>query len=240
MVDGKYVSVKLYERKIPVLYGIDYLTHDIPTYKLVPSENYLACLAFFKSLRLLNYPLKALVCDDNSNIYTACLEVYPNAIVQICQNHFKENIRRFLAVRTTPTYKPFMAEIYQLFKKKLSYGVFVDQAKIIYAKYKSDPKCKTVMLDMRDKLPLLLSHLKTKHIPRTTNLIECFNSHLQGRLKTIKGFKSFKHANLWLNAYFIRRRFKKFKDCKGQFKCLNGKRSIDIVVKRGLKIPKIF
>ncbi len=158
VVDGKYLAVRNYDRKIPVLYGIDYLSHDIPKYK------------------------------------------------------------------------PFMAEINQLFKKKLSYGVFVNQAKSIYEKYKADPKCKSVMLDMRDKLPLLLAHLQTKHIPRTTNLIECFNSHLQGRLKTIKGFKSFKHADLWLNAYFIRRRFKKFKDCKGQFKCLNGRRSIDIVV----------
>ena len=203
VVDGKYVAVAPYDRKIPLLYGIDYLTHDIPTYKLLPSENYQACLSFFNSLRLLNYPLKALVCDDNSNIYTACLEVYPKAIIQICQNHLKENIRRFLSVRSDPTYKPFMAEINNLFKKKLSYGVFLNQANLIYQKYNADPKCTSVMLDIQNKLPLLLNHLKIKHTPRTTNLIECFNSHLNGRLKTIKGFKSFKHADLWLNAYLI-------------------------------------
>lgn len=32
LVDGKYIEVKGYDRKIPVIYGIDYLTHDIPTY----------------------------------------------------------------------------------------------------------------------------------------------------------------------------------------------------------------
>ncbi|MCX6779279.1 MAG: AAA family ATPase, partial [Candidatus Magasanikbacteria bacterium] len=47
------------------------------------------------------------------------------------------------------------------------------------------------------------------------------------RLKTIKGFKSFKHADLWLNAYFVRRRYKPYTDCGEHFKKLNGKRSID-------------
>lgn len=47
LVDGKYVKVKGYERKIPVLYGIDYLTHDIPTYIFSVAENYQTCLTFF-------------------------------------------------------------------------------------------------------------------------------------------------------------------------------------------------
>ena len=38
VVDGKFVAVRGFEKKIPVLYGIDYLTHDIPTYKLLPSS----------------------------------------------------------------------------------------------------------------------------------------------------------------------------------------------------------
>lgn len=46
LVDGKYLRVMPYERKIPVLYGVDYLSHDIPGYRLVPSESYTACLKF--------------------------------------------------------------------------------------------------------------------------------------------------------------------------------------------------
>jgi len=72
LVDGKYLKVKGYDKKIPVIYGIDYLTHDIPTYTLAPSENYLVCLKLFKSFRLVNYTLQSLVSDDNSNIYEAC------------------------------------------------------------------------------------------------------------------------------------------------------------------------
>ena len=64
LVDGKYIRVKGYERKIPVLYGIDYLTHDIPTYIFSQAENYQTCRSFFTSLRLLNYPLSAFYAQD--------------------------------------------------------------------------------------------------------------------------------------------------------------------------------
>ncbi|MCX6783460.1 MAG: hypothetical protein NT141_00045 [candidate division WWE3 bacterium] len=120
VVDGKFVAVRGFEKKIPVLYGIDYLTHDIPTYKLLPSENYLGCLAYFKSLRLLNYPLVALVSDDNENIRLACLAVYPRAIVQICQNHYLENIRQTLGVRTNPQHQSFVSALENLFHPKRS------------------------------------------------------------------------------------------------------------------------
>ena len=66
-----------------------------------------------------------------------------------------------------------------------------------------------------------------KHIPRTTNLIESYNSHLEGRLKTIKGFESFTHADTWLNAYFLKRRLQPFTDCTKQFKALNGTCSLE-------------
>ena len=37
VVDGKYVKVKGYDQKIPFIYGIDYLTHDIPVGLLAPT-----------------------------------------------------------------------------------------------------------------------------------------------------------------------------------------------------------
>jgi len=43
-IDGKYVKVKGYKKKIPFIYCIDFLTHDIPVGLLAPSENYLTFL----------------------------------------------------------------------------------------------------------------------------------------------------------------------------------------------------
>lgn len=241
LVDGKYVKVKGYERKIPVIYGIDYLTHDIVHFVFGPSENYSLLLKFFSSLKLANYPLQAIVSDDNQNTPQACLKVYPTAIWQLCQNHYKHNLRISLNLSNDPTYIPFMQQIETLFSGKLSTEDFKSRASKIYKKYgETDELCKKVMLDIAKRSPDLFAYTKMPHVPRTNNLIESFNSHLQGRLKTIKGFQNFKTAKLWLNAYFLKRRLKPFTDCTKQFKKLNGKSSLSQTLREGCKVEDIL
>lgn len=46
-IDGKYVKIKGYPKKIPFIYSIDFLTHDMPAGLLVPSESYQAFLKAF-------------------------------------------------------------------------------------------------------------------------------------------------------------------------------------------------
>ncbi|MBI2465565.1 transposase [Candidatus Shapirobacteria bacterium] len=239
LLDGKYTHVKGYNDKIPVIYGIDYLTHDIVHFVLSKGENYQTSLSFFQSLRLLGYPLKALVCDDNQNFQLACSRVYPKSVIQICHNHYKENIRRQLFVRSDSTYRPFMYEIEQLFSRRRSIAEFFSIIRKILLKYGNDPKCQGVIIDIEKRKNVLLAYMLDKHIPRTTNLIECFNSHLEGRLKSVKGFESIGHARLWFNAYFIRRRLKPFTDCTGQFKKLNGKCSLETVIQNETKFQTL-
>lgn len=239
LVDGKFLKVKGYDHKIPVIYGIDYLSHDIPSYRLSPSENYLTFLKYFQSLRLLNYPLQALVSDDNLNIPNACREIYPNVVWQLCLNHFKENIRHSLQTRTNPTYQPFMYDLEILFKSKRSEDDFNRVAKNIFHTYEQEDLCIRFLLDIERRKPNLMGYLRFKHTPRTNNLIECFNSHLNGRLKTIKGFESFRHADLWLNGYFIRRRLRVFTDCVGKFKSLNGRCSLSFTLSDNINLVKL-
>jgi len=240
LVDGKFVKVAGLKDKIPVIYGIDYLTHDIPTYVFSVSENYLSLLKFFQALRLLNYPLKSIVSDDNLNIPEACFKVYPQASWQLCTNHFKENIRKSLEIRTNPFYQPFMQRIENLFRSKISLDNFNKLAKETLQDYLKDELCVRILLDIERRKSNLLAYLQVKGTPTTNNLIECFNSHLQGRLETIKGFASFKHAELWLNGYFLRRRCQKFTDCEGKFKHLNNKTSLGQTLKRNLDLPRFF
>jgi transposase-like protein len=239
LLDGKYTHVKGYNDKIPCIYGIDYLTHDIVHFVLSKGENYSTSLSFFQSLKLLGYPLKALVCDDNQNFQLACRKTYPKAVIQICHNHYKENIRRLLFVRSDPTYRPFMFEIEQLFSRRMSPVEFFTLARRILLKYGSDPRCQGVLLDIEKRKEVLLAYTLEKHIPRTTNLIECFNSHLEGRLKSLKGFESMVHAKSWLNAYFIRRRLKPFTDCQGQFRKLNGFCPLQIAIRDNSKFQAL-
>ncbi|OGM99246.1 MAG: hypothetical protein A3C71_01175 [Candidatus Yanofskybacteria bacterium RIFCSPHIGHO2_02_FULL_43_15c] len=64
VVDGKYVKVKGYDKKIPFIYGIDYLSHDIPVGVLAPSENEWAFNKFFNLLHTVRYPLQIVIADD--------------------------------------------------------------------------------------------------------------------------------------------------------------------------------
>jgi len=242
-VDGKFVKVKGYERKIPVLYGIDYLSHDIPTYLLCRSESYQAGKKLFTSLRLLNYPLAGLTSDDNKNIYEACEAIYPGVVSQLCHNHYKENVRQILQIRqeeAPESHRLFMKALEALFSKKRS----VKELEVIAAKmmriFGKDPDLLAILADMQRREKQLFAYQRLKGIPTTTNLIESYNSHLQGRLETIKGFESFQHADLWLNGYFLRRRTKKFTDCTKRFKYLNGKTSLQESLSVNKKYPIVF
>ena len=239
-MDGKYIKVRGYERKIPVIYGVDYLTHDIVHFVLGPSENYRLLLKFFTSLRLARYPLKGVVSDDNQNIPQACLKVYPNAITQLCQNHYKHNLRITLNLANDDSYISFMKNVETLFCRKMGKEEFKARASRIYEAYKYDNLAKEVMLDIARRSGELTAYTRLHDLPRTNNLIESLNSHLEGRLKTIKGFKSFRSANAWLNAYFVRRRLKPFTDCTKQFRNLNGKSSLETTLKDSTKLKDLL
>lgn len=86
----------------------------------------------------------------------------------------------------------------------------------------------------------LFNYFCFKDCPRTTNIIESYNSHFQGRLKSIRSFQSFKSARRWLNAYIIRRRTKKFTDCKGKIKKLNKHAALELTIKKQAPWPDVL
>jgi len=239
-VDGKFVKVRGYEGKIPLIYGVDYLTHDIPTHRLVLAESYESWLAFFTSLRLLNYPLQGIVCDDNINIRLACLKIYPKAVIQLCQTHYVRNIKNSLNLKENPCYLPFMEDIRMLFKGRRTTTDFGNSAFKLIRKYQKDPLCMAILTDIHKNKDLLLAYTRLPALCKTNNLIECFNSHIQQRVRALKGFKSFKHAASWLNGLLLRRRFLKLTDCKGKFRHLNGKRPIDLSKRENIDLPTFF
>jgi len=240
-VDGKYIKVRGYKKSIPLLWGIDYLTHDIPVYDLAPSENYESCLKYFGYLKSINYPLKIVVCDDNENIKMAAKYIFPNVLIQTCQNHFMENIRRDLRTRTEDKYKNFVIELKQeLFSRKITKQDFRIRALKLCKKYKDDQIKTSYLIKIDKAFDELTASTLVPSAPRDTNLIELYNSHLQARLKSIKGFKSFGSAEKWLNAYILRRRFRKFCDCSRRFRYLNGKTSISQTCRKNANLPLLF
>lgn len=240
-VDGKYVAVKGYEKKIPFIYGIDFLTHDIPVGILAPSENEEAFTKFFRLLKACRYPLQIVICDEAQAIQPALIKYFPKARVQLCHVHYLENIRTRLQVRTLPKYRTFFSYLVEAFRRE---HPFAKRQAMLHGLLNSfgkrDMTIKLILIDIWAKRDLLFAFsFRMNQCPHTNNLIESFNSHLQGRLKTIKGFQSFKTAERWLNAWMVRRRMKPFTDCKAPFKHLNGKMSFEIVLRKNLKLPEI-
>ena len=80
----------------------------------------------------------------------------------------------------------------------------------------------------RERL-IAFAHHPDLDIPKTTNLIEGFNSTtLEIRLGSIRGFESEATAGNYMNALILKYRFHKFTDCKKKFKKLNGKSPLEI------------
>lgn len=240
--DGKYLSVKGYEKGIVLLWGADFLTHDIPHHLLAPSENYSACLAYFSQLNDLSYDLKIVVCDDNDAIKMAVRCVYPGIKVQTCQKHFLENMRQDLNIRSRHQYGFFFYRLEEVLKFQVDPIVFNLELQQIDEEFKGreDEKVSHWLGEMLRFKEELLAYQQVTNCPWTTNLIEAYNSHLEGRLKTIKGFQSFHSADLWLNGFILRRRLKTFTDCEEPFKHLNGKPPLQNSLKPGLKLPPLF
>jgi transposase-like protein len=224
-----------------MLWGIDYLTHDIPIFELTASESYESWLKYFGYLKSIRYPMQIVICDDNENIKLAARYIFPNVIIQTCQNHFLENIRRDLQVRTEEKYKSFVDDLKnELFSRKITCQDFEKKAFKLFKKYQQDSIAISYMLRIQKYTQELTNASFIKHAPCTTNLMELYNSHLEARLKSIKGFKSFISAKRWLNAYILRRRFRKFRSCCRKFRYLNGKTSISQTVRKTAVLPLIF
>lgn len=242
IVDGKFVKVRGHAQKIPFIFGIDYLTHDIPVAQLSISESTDAFDRFFEKLKDVGYPLRIVVADDRSSLEVALKRWYPEAIIQRCQCHYMENIRQILHTRTDETHRHFFNSL-----KKHVFDEYQDGEKLnaalqhVFEKHAAQNTLRqAILVDIDKRRTELFAYKNIPDCPSNTNLIELYNSHLNGRLKTIKGFKSFQAAERWLNAYIIRRRTKSFTDCAGKFKHLNGKSSLQQVLKNQDSWPGIL
>lgn len=238
--DGKYFSVKGQVYGYALLWGIDYLRHDIPVFILAPSESYTAWATCFSYFRIINHYPRLVVCDDNANLKMAARNTFPSVRIQTCFNHFKENIRRDLHIRSDSTYKPFMKRIEEVLTEKLSDESMNKKLFALYRDYKNDPVCVQVLAGIERYRPELTGYRGISDSPVTTNMIEGLNSHLEARLFSLRSFQSVLHAKLWFNGYILKRRFTKFTDCRGKFRSLNGKTGVELTKKPDVDLPSYF
>jgi transposase-like protein len=234
IIDGKFVKVKGHDKKIPFIFGVDYESHDVVHDQLSLAEDTVAFDKFFRELKQADYPLKIVVSDDRAGLKVACLRHYPGVLFQTCVGHFMENLRKLLSTRTDDKYQHFLNSLkLHVFTEPRSLAEAIQGLMYVRDTYgQTDPTVQNIILEIHSRQDEFFSYHKVPNCPNNTNLIELLNSHLNGRLETIKGFSSFKSAALWLNAYILRRRTLKFTDCDEKFKYLNGKCSLQMTIKK--------
>jgi transposase-like protein len=233
VIDGKHIKVKGFNKKIPFIYGIDYLKHDFPVGILSPSESEEAFRKYFRLLKTCNYPLQVVICDDIlSSLKPGLLYYYPKAKIQLCHNHCLEGIRQKLHFRTEEQHQLFFHKLNEyIFKRNQRKDKLNQSLHNIFIKYaRNNLLRQSILIDIYKKSEYLFNYRNIPHCPKDTNLIELFNSHLNARLNSIKGFQSFQNAERFLNAYLIRRRTKPYTDCSQKFKHLNGKYPMELTV----------
>ncbi len=242
IIDGKYVKVRGYAQKIPFIYCIDYETHDILFGVLAPSEDERAFLQVFSTLKRLKYPLRIVVADDRSSLPIALKQIFPLVPLQLCLNHYIENIRQTLHLRTDSTHYHFFNSL-----KLHVFDNYVDDKgldaalhHVLTQRCEGHPLREQIVMDIHRRRAELFACMLVKGAPNNTNLIELFNSHFNARLKSLKGFKTKEHALLWLNGLLLRRRTKAFTDCSPKFKHLNGKSSLSMGIKKQAHWPDIL
>jgi transposase-like protein len=241
-MDGKYVAVKGFNAKIPFIYAIDYLTHDIPYGHLYVAEDEMSFSHFFQKLYASGYDIHIVVADDRAGIKQALHKLFPHALLQLCQNHYLENIRVRLRVRSEERYRYFFhsLKLHVFTEARDEESVSLGLVHVLEKHALHNDELQNILFDIKERSDVLFQYLSVPHCPNNTNLIELYNSHLNGRLKTIKGFQGFQSAQRWLNAYLIRRRTKLLTDCEGKFKHLNKHCSLELTIKKQALWPEIL
>jgi transposase-like protein len=234
------VAVKGFSQKIPFIWALDYLTHDIPFGDLYPTEDELSFSQFFGQLKAIGYGHAIVVADDRGGLKQALHKVFPHARLQLCHNHYLENIRKVLKVRTEEKYQHFFHSLrLHVFLEGRDEQIITQGLNLLFKEHTNGRRIlQNIITTIKAREEVLFNYLLVKDCPNNTNLIELYNSHLNGRLKTIKGFQSLASAKQWLNAYIIRRRTKQLTDCEGKFKYLNNHASLELTIKKQAHWPE--
>jgi len=241
-IDGKYITVKGFQKRIPFIWCVDFLQHDFPTSVFAQTESVAAFSKLFEGLLSCHYPLRVAVCDDVAPLKIALKRYYPAAEIQLCHTHYIENIRQQIHLRTETTYHHFFNSLmYHVFSDPLTrsereHGLW----HVWQYRTNGDRLLCSIVQAIARRFNDLFRYTTINRCPKTNNIIECFNSHLKQRLNSVKGFQSFESAERFLNAFLIRRRTKPFTDCEGQFKHFNKHMPLENSIRLNQPWPNIL
>lgn len=249
-VDGKVVKVydaliermdrsRLTENEITWMHtqrwlvGVDHGTGDLPHYDLAEEEGRIEWVMYFRQLKAMRYPLRAVISDGNEDIPRAARFVYgPEIITQRCTRHFVENLGKLLPPeddrhrRSRQRLDALMTMIQRVIEADTIEQATVHLAELTAYRRTLRSRIATAMIErFRASKDDLCAHLlhPNLHLPHTNNDAENLIRQLNFRLKTIGRFMHHRSARDYCNAWALLRRFTPFTDCVKSRHHRNGK-----------------
>lgn len=222
---------RLWMNKMRWLVGVDFGTGDLPHYDLASSESKIDLVMYFKTLKDLNYPLKALVCDGNPSIPEAAKFVFGDQIViQLCTRHFIEGLRRELSQEEDRKKREVLERLLSKIQSVIEASDIEEAEKrlkllVAFSKTVRHPLKEPFIQAFKEHKEKLCAHLLHPELglPHTSNDAENLIRQVNQRLKSLGRFFNHHYAKDYLNAWAFYRRFTAFTDCRGERRYRNGK-----------------
>lgn len=222
--------------KMRWLVGIDFGTGDLPHYDLAGSESKIELVMYFKTLKSIGYPLKAVVCDGNPDIPMAVHFVFgKDTVIQLCTRHFIEGLKRLLPEEERPDVRAKLEKLILFIQHVIESDTienaekYLQKLKLYSSTFRHPIKSHAIKLFKHHKQELCAHFLHPElGLPHTSNDAENLIRQLNQRLKILGRFFHRHYAKDYLNAWALLRRFTKFTDCRGQRKNRNGKAPLEL------------
>lgn len=243
VLDGKYVRTKHLRAKrfdgakrernlMCWLCGIDAWTGDLPHYAIADEETMIDLVLYFRHLKEIGYDLRVLVCDGNPDFIRAGRKVYGDSfLVQLCTRHFLERLRREV-IQAGMSEDKHSWQLIRLVQRIIEAEDLEEAGRwleVLKGKRRRLPIHRFIIDEFKQYADVLTTHLQRPDlcIPHTSNEIESLFRQLNLRLKSLGQFMHWKHAENYLNAWALLRRFTPFTDCKGSHKHRNKKTPLE-------------
>lgn len=210
LIDGTYFTNGL----CLVLY-YDYDIQYVQLYRETNKEKYTEIKEDLENLKKLEINVYSVTCDGHAAIIKAVKTVYPNAIIQRCLVHVKRQIKNYLSehpklelsrellylskqitrIKTIEQANNWLLIVEQWYQENRDFieeKVINEDTQRWWYKHK---KLHQAWSHLTNALPHLFCYLNDEDIPRTSNQLEGYFSHLKEKLTLHHGLRLEKKKN---------------------------------------------
>jgi hypothetical protein len=204
LIDGTYFSNGL----CLILY-YDYDIHYVQLYRETNKEKYKEIKEDLENLKRLGVKVYSVTCDGHKSIIKAVAKIYPEAVIQRCIVHVKRQIRNYLGsnprleqskqlllisnkitqINTIEESHYWLVYFYNWHEENkhfINEQVLNPETGMSWYKHK---KLHLATSHIINAIPHLFCYLNDAEIPKTSNKIEGYFSHLKEKLTLHRGLK---------------------------------------------------